>query len=164
MRVSLEREEDSCDVDVDLEDFSESSWFDSNFIAYEDKEAENYSNIFSSEEDTIRCIAEQYCQKTFPVGLPGDECSLTKISTEKASTSGYIVLFFMSLLFAGYLYQDMEEEEVENAVLVFIISSELTGSLWIPIFIIRIMNRADFFYLSTWHMQEQELLFQKVFR
>ena len=145
----LELLEDSCDVDVDLEDFFESSWFDSNFIANVDIKEENYSNIFGSEEDTMRCIAKQYCQNTVPFGLPGDGdgCDLIKISAEKASTSGYIVLFFMSFLFSGYLYQDMEEAEVENALLDFIISSELAGSLWIPIFIIRIMNRARRFFL-----------------
>ena len=59
--VPLEDFEDSCEVDIEMDDLFESSWFDSNFDANVDIEAENFSNIFSSKNDAIRCIAEQYC-------------------------------------------------------------------------------------------------------
>lgn len=140
--VYLENSEDPCEVDVDLEDIFESSWFDSNFTPNVNIEAENFSNIFSSEHDAMRCIAEQYCEATSPVGLSRDNCSFIKQLKEKAGVSGYIILLFMSLLFAVYLYKDMKEAEVENALLDFIISSELTDSLWVSMFIIRITNRA----------------------
>ena len=139
--------ESSCDVDDDLEDLFENSWFDSHFIANVNMEAGNNSNNFSSEEDAMRCIAKQYCQSTTPVGLIGDGCSHSKQLKQKASDSGYAELFFMSILFAVYLYKDMEEAEVENAMLDFIILSELADSLWISMFIIRITNRARRFIL-----------------
>ena len=134
--------ENPCEVDVDLEELLENSWFHSNFTANVDMEAENMSNIFSSEADAMRCVSEQYCQRTTPVGLIGDGCSRIKELTEKASGSAYAVLFFMAILFAVYFYKDMEEAEVENALLDFIISSEPADTFWISMFVIRITNRA----------------------
>ena len=143
----LDLSESSCDADVYLEDLFENSWVDSDFKANVDIKAENNSNIFNCEEDAMRCVAEQYCHSTTPVGLIGDGCPRIKQMTEKASGSGYLVLFFVSMLFAVYLYKDLEEAEIENALLDFVISSDLVDSLRISLFIIRITNRAWRFFL-----------------
>ena len=65
---------------------------------------------------------------------------------EKASGSGYIVLFITSINFTVHLYKDMEEAEVENTLLDFIMSSEF-DSVWLPLFLLRLINRARRFLL-----------------
>ena len=144
-KSQFESLENLCDVE-NLEDFFESSWFDSDFKPNVDMEANNISDIFNSEEDAMKCITEQYCQQNSPVGVT-DQCFLVRYSMEKASGTAFGVLLFMSILFAVYIYKDTEEAEVENALLDFIISSGLSDKLWISMFILRLTNRARRFIL-----------------
>ena len=142
----LEFHEYSCDLDVDVEDFFDNSWFNSDFVPNVDILSDDISNIFRSQEDAMYCISEQYCKMTTPVGL-SDECSLFKPLMEKANISGYLVLFIVSIIFAAYLYEDMKQAEVENALLDFIMSSEPADSLSYALFITRISNRLRRFLL-----------------
>ena len=143
---SLPYEGYSCDLDADLKDYFEVSWFDSHKTSNVFIESDDISHIFSSEEDAMYCVVEHYCKETTPIKL-SDTCSLFLPLMEKADFSGYSILFVMTIISAAYFYEDMKEAEIEHAVLDFIVSSEPADSLSYALVIIRIMNRARRFFL-----------------
>ena len=138
------------DSDLDLGDFFESSWFDSYLSPNVDTESYNFSDIFTSQEEAMMCISEQYCLETTPSGIPYtlSSCPYIREIIAKTSKSAFAILFVMSMLFSTYFCKDMREAEVENALLDFIISSEPASSLSFALFILRVTNRTRRYWLS----------------
>ena len=118
--ASLELYGDSCNLDVSLKGFFSSSWFDREKLPHFNQQSDDISDLFNSAEDQMLCITQQYCEQNSPFAK-STGCTIITPLIEKASGSGYMVFFVMSIFFAVYLYKDMEEAEVENALLDFII-------------------------------------------
>ena len=134
---------------VNLGYYFESSWFDSDHTSQVNIQADDLSAIFTSEEEAMICIAEQYCEENTPTGfdVTSKGCPFVEMFMKKSSFSGFVVLFVMSILFSTYLFKDMQEALVENSLLEFTISSETSNCLSLALFIVRITNRARLYWL-----------------
>ena len=151
-RSSCGSEDLISDADIDLAELSQRLWFNADFTPNVDIESKPFSDIFTSQEEAMICITEAHCEEAAASGYVKGvgQCSYVRTLIEKSNVSTILIFSFMSMIFSTYLYEDMREAEVENALLDFIISSEPDGSITIALFILRIINRARRYWLPLY--------------
>jgi len=125
-------------------------WYDTNFTPFININIDGFENNFPH-----KCMAETYCRKTSPAWKPGlknkdkeDKCAFLDLTMARAGPSEKLIFFFVTVLFAATLIDDIKEAAIENKILQYVTMS-IHGQdiLWIPSFLIRLSNRIRRFIL-----------------